>query len=171
MTRSKLIRHTAFVLRCSGSATLSYLLADSVHLPHPVWASMSSLIVSQDSLSETSALISGRIAGTIIGVCVAAGVYTALADITGAAGQIAVAVAICALFARWRPAIRVCLWTAPIVLLTATPSDPIVMVAFYRASEVILGGLVGGVLQFAAEKIVAPLAADRGDPEAAPEEK
>jgi len=40
------------------------------------------------------------------------------------------------------------MWTSPIVFLTATPTVPIGMVAFYRGCEVVLGSLIGGVIPF-----------------------
>jgi hypothetical protein len=60
-------------------------------------------------------------------------------------------VAICALVVIKLPKLRVAMWTCPIILLTAEPSVPIIMVALYRASEVILGAFVGGVFHWAAE--------------------
>jgi len=69
--------------------------------------------------------------------------------------QIAGAVATCALVARERPTLRVCMWTCPTVLLTAHSPVPTLVVGIYRGSEVVLGGLVGGVLRWGAEKIVA----------------
>jgi hypothetical protein len=61
---------------------------------------------------------------------------------TSVALQIAVAIAVCATIARERPHLRVCMWTAPIVLLTMQPGVPILINAAYRASEVILGALI-----------------------------
>jgi hypothetical protein len=46
-------RAVAFVVRCSGAATLAYLAATLVSLPHPVWATMSALVVSQEKLHDT----------------------------------------------------------------------------------------------------------------------
>jgi hypothetical protein len=66
----------------------------------------------------------------------------------------AVAVGITALIARKFSRLRVAMWTCPIVLLTAQPSLPIVMVAFHRGSEVILGALVGWTFHWAAEIVV-----------------
>ena len=37
-------REIAFVTRCSGAATLSFILAQAVGLPHPVWAAMTGVI-------------------------------------------------------------------------------------------------------------------------------
>lgn len=104
---------------------------------------MSSLIVSQESLDQTRHTIVGRIAGAVVAVLVGevanqAGVGTAL--------QIAAAVGLCALFAKGRPSIRVCLWTCPVVLLTISPGSSVAHAGLMRASEVILGALVGGLI-------------------------
>ena len=52
------------------------------------------------------------------------------------------------------PAVRVCMWTGPIVLHTAEPSTAIIMVAFFRGSEVMIGVLVGAALHWTAEVTV-----------------
>jgi len=72
-------------------------------------------------------------------------------------------VAICSLVARERPALRVCMWTCLIVLLTE-PSVPIAMVALHRGSEVILGALLGGAFHFAAEVALSALTHASGEP-------
>ena len=148
------IRTAAFVARCSGAATFAYLSATWVGLPNSVWAAMSALIVSQEQLGETRSSLAARILGTLIGICVAVAVNLVGSYFAeGMSMQIAIAVAICALVARERPALRVCMWTCPIVLLTE-PSVPTVMVALHRGSEVILGALIGGMFHFAAEAAV-----------------
>jgi hypothetical protein len=92
------------------------------------------------------------VAGTVIGVAVATGIGTAMAGMAIAA-QMAVAVAICAVFAWAHPAIALCLWTPPIVLMTADASESVAQVGFWRGCEVILGGLIGGLLLIGADKI------------------
>ena len=81
----------------------------------------------------------------------------------GISMQIAIGVAICSLVARERPALRVCMWTCLIVLLTE-PSVPIAMVALHRGSEVILGALLGGAFHFAAEVALSALTHASGEP-------
>jgi uncharacterized membrane protein YgaE (UPF0421/DUF939 family) len=159
MTAKKLalIHYALFIARCSGAATLSYVLSGAIGFPHSVWAAMSAVIVSQTKLGDTQSSVSGRIAGTIIGVGVAIAVGLAAETSYLAIGmpvQIALAVAICAAIAHKRPGLRVCMWTVPIVLLTASPLTPIIAAGFYRGSEVVLGGVVGGIFHLVTERIV-----------------
>jgi uncharacterized membrane protein YccC len=162
---SSIIRAVAFVARCSGAATCAYLAAIEIGLSHAVWAAISALIVSQERLDDTTSSLTGRIAGTIIGACIAVAVSVAAARLaTALALQIAVAVAVCATIARERPRLRVCMWTAPIVLLTTEPGVPISIEATYRAGEVILGALIGGAFHWAAEVLVHRLSGARGQP-------
>jgi hypothetical protein len=46
------------------------------------------------------------------------------------------------------------MWTAPIVLLTTQPGVPIPISAAYRASEVILGAVIGGGFHWSTEVLV-----------------
>jgi uncharacterized membrane protein YccC len=71
MSRFEIARRVAFAARCAASGALTYLLAQGVGLPHPVWASMSSLVVSQESFDQTRHSIVGRVIGTIAGAVVA----------------------------------------------------------------------------------------------------
>ena len=149
------IRAVAYVVRCSGAATLANLVGTWVGLPHPLWAGISALIVSQERLDDTRSSLMGRIFGTVIGVCVAVAINVVASSFAaGMSVRIAIAVAICATVARERPTLRVCMWTCPIVLLTAQPHVPIHMVGLYRGSEVILGAIVGGAFHWAAEVLV-----------------
>lgn len=155
MTGEVFARHVAFVLRCSGAATLSYVLASVIGLPHPVWAAMSGIIVSQEKLTETRTATVGRMIGTVIGIVTA----VVIASLTAPLGanvtlQIALAVGLCAIVARRYPALRVSMWTGPIVFLTADPGMPLFMVGLYRGAEVLLGGLVGAALHTIAEAVI-----------------
>lgn len=149
------MRDLAFVLRCSGAATLSFLLAQAVALPHPVWAAMSGVIVGQEKLGDTRQATVGRFFVTLLGVAIAVSVGT-LAGWLGAnrTAEIAIAVALAAIAARRRPALRVCMWTCPIVFLTVTPGTPLWEVGLFRGAEVLLGGLVGAVLHSLAELVI-----------------
>ena len=114
-----------FVVRCSSSATLAYILGLAVGLSYPMWASISAVVVSQEQLGETWASVGSRIAGTVLGVCVAIAVNAAAARFgVGVAPQVALSVAVCAGIAHWHPAIRVSMWTCPIVLLTGISPTP-----------------------------------------------
>ena len=72
------------------------------------------------------------------------------------AGQIALSVGFCAILARAWPLTRVCMWTGPIVLLTAEPALPVTHAALYRGSEALLGAFVGAASHWAAEMVVLP---------------
>jgi uncharacterized membrane protein YgaE (UPF0421/DUF939 family) len=154
VTGEKIVGLVAFVLRCTAAATLAYLSASAIGLPHPLWACIFALIASQDKIAATFTTIGGRAIGTIIGVIVVVAVGTVMNRFgLDMILQMAVAVAICAVFAWKRPAIQLCLWTPPIVLMSMIPGESIASVGFYRGSEVILGGLIGGLLLIATEKI------------------
>lgn len=149
------LRAVAFVARCSGAASVAYLLANRIGLPFAGWAAISALIVSQDRLSQTRSSLLTRILGTVLGITVAVAVSVATSRVLpDTAAQMAVAVAICAAATRWRPAVRVSLWTAPLVLLTARPDIPVALVALHRGGEVILGALIGGAFHWGAERLV-----------------
>jgi hypothetical protein len=139
-----------YVLRCTLAASLAYVLSVKLRLPNDVWAPISALIVSQESLAATHSSVIGRLIGTIIGAMVAL-VVEELGARIGAPLllQIAIAVAVCAALAKERPAIRVCLWTCPIVLLTASSNVSPEMTAVFRGNEVILGALIGGIVHCA----------------------
>src|SRR4030088_684490 len=57
-----------FVIRCATAASLAYELARLVGLQHPVWAPISALIVSQESVAATPDSIHGRLVGRFIGL-------------------------------------------------------------------------------------------------------
>lgn len=146
------MRAIAFVIRCSGAATVALELASLLGLPEALWAAMSAIVVSQEHLHETRSSLAGRILGTLLGVGVTVAVSKfASWTATSILVQMTITVAICALVVIKLPKLRVAMWTCPIILLTAEPSVPIIMVALYRASEVILGAFVGGVFHWAAE--------------------
>lgn len=148
-------RELAFVTRCSGAATLSFVVAQALGLPHPVWAALTGVIVSQEKLGDTRQATLGRFAGTLLGVIIAV-VVGSLGEWIGAgtAAKIAVSVALAAVVARRRPLIRVCMWTCPIVFLTAAPELPLWRVGLYRGAEVMLGGIVGAGLHWVAETLI-----------------
>lgn len=149
------IRNVAFVLRCSGAATLSYILSQAIGLPHPVWAAMSSVIVSQDRLGDTRQATIGRFIGTLVGVIIAVIVGTLAQGVgAGTAVEIATAVGLAAIAARRFPLIKVCMWTCPIVFLTATAGTPLWQVGLFRGAEVLLGATIGVVLHLLAEAVL-----------------
>jgi uncharacterized membrane protein YccC len=148
-------RVIAFVVRCSGAATLAYELASALGLPQSLWAAMSAVIVSQERLHDTRSSLKSRVLGTLLGIVVTVAVSEATSRLAApTALQMAVDVAICALIARRFPGLRVAMWTCPIILLTAQPTLPILVVALRRGSEVILGALVGWAFHGLAEAVV-----------------
>jgi len=154
MTKAGPAELLGFVVRCTAAGILAYLLAGAAGLPHPLWACIFALISSTVALTATLQAIGGRVVGTVVGIVVAVAVGLAAARCgLGVAPQLALALPICAVFAwRW-PAIQICLWTAPIVLMDATPSQSIAIVGFDRGCEVVIGVLVGGLIHLAAQKL------------------
>jgi len=149
------VRVVAFVARCSGSATLAYEVASALGFPQSLWAAMSAVIVSQERLHETRTSLKSRVLGTLLGIVVTVAVSEATSRLAvPTALQMTIDVAICALIARRFPGLRVAMWTCPIILLTAQPTLPILVVALRRGGEVILGALVGWAFHGIAEVVV-----------------
>ena len=96
---------TAFVLRCAGAAVLALLIAGWLGLDHPVWATVSALVVSQDRLGDTQRTLGWRIVATAVGIAVAVVIGGALAG-AGPGVMLGVVVAICAALTRWRSELR-----------------------------------------------------------------
>ena len=148
-----------FAVRCSGAATLSYLAGGWIGLPHPIWATITALIISQERFEDTQSVLISFLLGTCIGIACAVAV-TALGSClaAGVTAQLAVGVAFCAAIAHEKPGLRVCMWTCPLVLLTNDASHSIASVALDRGAEVVIGALIGAGLHWVAEsKLVAIL--------------
>lgn len=62
------------MIRCTGAAVLALVVADALHLDHPIWASVSALVVSQEKLGDTNRTLAWRVVATLIGVAVATAV-------------------------------------------------------------------------------------------------
>lgn len=145
-------RDIAFVARCSAAATIAYLIANAVGLGHPVWASVSGIIVSQERLDETRTAVLWRLAGTIVGVIAAIGSGLATAMFGGGtASQVAVSVAVSAMVVRRWPLLKVAMWTGPIVFMTRPPGSTLLEAGLSRGGEVLIGGVVGACLHVLAE--------------------
>jgi uncharacterized membrane protein YccC len=154
-TEGKTAARIIFVLRCTAAVTTAFLLAGAVGLPHPLWVCVFALVGSQDSVTTIFTTIAGRVAGSIIGVIVAVSVSAVMSQFgLDMAWKIATAVAICAAFAWGHPAIQLCLWTPPIIFMTAIGAESIARVGFYRGCEVILGVLVGGAFLIASDRLL-----------------
>jgi len=143
----------AFVLRCAGAAVLALLIARVAGLDHPVWATVSALVVSQDRLGDTRRTLGWRLVATAVGIGVAVAVGSALAA-AGPGVMLGVTVALCAGLTRWRGDLRLSMWTAAIVLLTVSPGQTIADAGIARGGEVLIGGLVGAALHQLAEVVV-----------------
>jgi uncharacterized membrane protein YccC len=125
-----------------------------VGLPESVWAAMFALIVSQEQLHDTRSSLVGQIFGTLLGATIAVAVSHGASRVgASTAMQMTAAVAIAALVVHEVPTLRVAMWTCPITLLSA-PSEPVLTVGLHRASEVILGAVVGWTFHWAAEAVV-----------------
>lgn len=146
------VRDVAFVMRCSLAAMLSFALASGLGLDHPLWACISALIVAQEKLVDTGRAIIWRMTGTVAGLVIAVASGTVLQLLHAPTWlQIGVAVAVAACLARIKNELRVAMWTAPIVFIMQSPQESLVMAGLWRASEVILGGLVGAALHIVFE--------------------
>lgn len=150
-----------FACRCALAATLAYLVAQWFGLPHSVWAPISALVVSQEEVEATHRAMIGRFIGTVVGVVLSLAVHAVGQRVGGPLlAQVALSVAICAVLASVWPAIRVSLWTCPLVLVGVGPTvdvdDATMQVnAWLRAAEVLMGSAVGGVLHVAESRLVA----------------
>ncbi len=153
VSRKEAIRSIAFVARCTAAAVLALVIANRMGLDHPVWASVSALVVSQDRLGDTHRSLTSRIAATVVGVAVALLVAIAMRG-AGQVAMLAVAVGITASIARLRPELRVAMWTSVIVLLTVPPGGSIVTAALARAEEVLLGVAVGAAAHWISERFL-----------------
>ena len=149
--RDQLLKLLGFVLRCALSAVLATWLSDFLGMRHSVWATMSALIVSQEQFAATRTQIAGRVAGTITGAVVALLVSRVGLSLVPMPllMEVAIGVGICAVIASQRATWRVCLWTCPLVLLTATPGEPPELTAASRTAEVLLGALIAGFVHLA----------------------
>jgi hypothetical protein len=143
-----------FVLRCSVAASVAYGLATFVGVQHPVWAPIEALIVSQESMGETLDSIRGRLVGTLFGVVVAlfVGMIGRMIGLPLML-QIAVSVTVCAAATLGRPMIRVCLWTCPLLLITAPSLGTPEVVGMIRVFQVLLGAIVGGMVHVVDQKV------------------
>lgn len=158
-------RDIAFVLRCSGAAALAYALASTLGLLHPVWASISGVVVSQEKLDQTKNAVLWRFSGTVVGIVVAVSVGSLIAPLgAGLAAQTGASVAVCAGLVRRWPDLRVSMWTAPILFFAHDPGASLLAAGWWRGSEVILGGLVGTALHWIAERAIAIVERRPGTP-------
>jgi len=133
-------------LRVTLAVLLAYALAQALHLRLPLWAVLTSLIVTQMSLGRSLKVANDYLMGTLIGVAYGGALALLIPHTTEWAllGVLALAVAPLALIAAFKANFNVLPVTAVIVLLVPTMQhvSPAVS-ALDRVLEVVVGGAVG----------------------------
>src|ERR1700722_985268 len=141
----------ALSIRVTIAALAAFALAKLVHLPLPLWAVLTAVIVTQmsvgRSLMATFDYLVGTLGGAIYGGAI--GVFIPHAGEIALFGVLALAVAPLPPIAAINPRFSVAPITAIIVLLipTMTHTSPLVS-ALDRVIEVALGGITGLVVSF-----------------------
>jgi uncharacterized membrane protein YccC len=148
-----LVRHRrvqlALSIRVTIAALMSLALAQFLHLPLPLWAVITAVIVTQlsvgRSLKATFDYLVGTLGGAIYGGAI--GVLVPHSNEIALLAALALAVAPLALIAAINPRLSAAPITAIIVLLVPmiTHASPIAS-AFDRMLEVALGGVTGFVV-------------------------
>lgn len=138
-------------IRVTVAATAAYAIATALHLLLPLWAVLTSLIVTQmsvgRSLKATRDYMLGTIGGAIYGGAIAISIpYSSEA---GLLGLLVLAVGPLALVAAIYPNLSTATVTAVIVLLVPTMhhADPLAS-AIDRVSEVSVGAITGLLVSF-----------------------
>jgi fusaric acid resistance family protein len=141
----------ALAIRVTVAATIAYALAVALNLLLPLWAVLTSLIVTQmsvgRSLKATRDYMLGTIGGAIYGGAIA--VLIPYSGESGLLGLLVLAVAPLAFIAAINPSLSAATVTAVIVLLVPTMhhADPLTS-AIDRVSEVAVGAITGLVVSF-----------------------
>lgn len=133
-------------LRVTLAVLLAYALAQALHLRLPLWAVLTSLIVTQMSLGRSLKVANDYLMGTLIGVAYGGALALLIPHTSEWAllGVLALAVGPLALIAAFKANFNVLPVTAVIVLLVPTMQhvSPAVS-ALDRVLEVVVGGSVG----------------------------
>jgi uncharacterized membrane protein YccC len=138
-------------IRVTVAATAAYAIATALHLLLPLWAVLTSLIVTQmsvgRSLKATRDYMLGTIGGAIYGGAIA--ISLPYSSEAGLLGLLVLAVAPLALVAAIYPNLSTATVTAVIVLLVPTMhhADPLAS-AIDRVSEVSVGAITGLLVSF-----------------------
>ncbi len=138
-------------IRATIAALAALVVAQLLHLPLPLWAVLTAVIVTQmsvgRSLKATFDYLEGTLGGAIYGGAI--GVLVPHASEMALLGALALAVAPLAFIAAVNPRFSVAPITAIIVLLvpTFTGAGPVAS-AFDRVIEVALGGITGLAVSF-----------------------
>jgi uncharacterized membrane protein YccC len=141
----------ALSIRATTAALVSLALAQFFHLPLPVWAAITAVIVTQmsvgRSLKTTFDYLVGTLGGAIYGGAI--GVLVPHSNEIALLAVLALAVAPLAFIATINPRFSVAPITVIIVLLvpTFTNASPVAS-ALDRVIEVALGGVTGCVVSF-----------------------
>jgi uncharacterized membrane protein YccC len=138
-------------VRVTVAATAAYALASALHLLLPLWAVLTSLIVTQMSVGRSLKATRDYMLGTV-GGAVYGGAIAVLIPYSGEAGLLALlvlAVAPLAFVAAIHPSLSAATVTAVIVLLVPTMhhADPLAS-AIDRVSEVSVGAITGLLVSF-----------------------
>ncbi len=141
----------ALAFRVTLAAALAYAIATALHLMLPLWAVLTSLIVTQMSVGRSLKATRDYMFGTV-GGAVYGGAIAVLFPHSGEAGLLALlvlAVAPLAFIAAINPSLNAATVTAVIVLLVPTIShaDPLGS-AIDRVMEVTVGALTGLLVSF-----------------------
>jgi len=138
-------------VRVTVAAATAYVIATALHLLLPLWAVLTSLIVTQmsvgRSLKATRDYMLGTIGGAIYGGAIA--VLIPYSSEAGLLGLLVLSVAPLAFIAAINPSLSAATVTAVIVLLVPTlhHTDPMTS-AIDRVSEVAVGAITGLVVSF-----------------------
>jgi uncharacterized membrane protein YccC len=141
----------ALAFRVTVGAASAYTIATALHLRLPLWAVLTSLIVTQmsvgRSLKATRDYMFGTVGGAIYGGAIA--VLIPHSDELGLLGLLVLAVAPLAFIAATNPSLNAATVTAVIVLLVPTMShvDPLAS-AIDRVMEVTVGAFTGLLVSF-----------------------
>ena len=141
----------ALSIRATIAALVAFVIAQVLHLPLPLWAVLTAVIVTQmsvgRSLKATFDYLVGTLGGAVYGAAI--GVLIPHSNEIALFAALALAVAPLAFVAAVNPRFSVAPITAIIVLLvpTFTNAGPLAS-AFDRIIEVALGGTIGFVVSF-----------------------
>jgi uncharacterized membrane protein YccC len=141
----------ALAIRVTVAAVAAYAIATALHLMLPLWAVLTSLIVTQMSVGRSLKVTRDYMLGTV-GGAVYGGAIAVLIPYSGEAGLLALlvlAVAPLALIAAINPSLNTATVTAVIVLLVPAMNhaNPLAS-AIDRVSEVAVGAVTGLLVSF-----------------------
>ena len=141
----------ALAIRITIAATAAYAIASALHLLLPLWAVLTSLIVTQMSVGRSLKATRDYMLGTIGGAIYGGAIAVFIPHHTEAAllALLVLAVAPLALIAAINPSLTAATVTAVIVLLVPAMNhaDPLAS-TIDRVSEVAVGAIVGLLVSF-----------------------